>query len=384
MNIISEISGANHLLSNPAKASISTEPQPPEQFADVYREAFSGVSDETPGIPQTQTAPVNSLIPGEYFSETLRDALVGEMLSAASSVNSSSEYAPLSGLGIESMLLSSAASGEINDAQLAMFMLCMMINISDGDSDKAMLYNAMSTLLAQMPATTAASSSTSSGFHTPSKVFRPTGWDGQIRDMFLPTASRSGMSIVPSSAWIPTIPAKISTQETRSPELLRSVIDQFNVENSLRYRPYRNGPNDTYCNIFVWDVTSALGCEIPHFVDYKTGEPRMFPDIQGAYELDANGIQDWLRDVGPLYGWREVSPETAQMYANNGRPAVTSWQRLGGIGHVQIVCPSEDGEYDPVRGPTISQAGRRRSNYSYQVDFYGPAQMQKVRYYVHD
>ena len=78
---------------------------------------------------------------------------------------------------------------------------------------------------------------------------------------------------VPEKAWLPTNPIVKGNEECRSPALLDRLIEQFDVENSARYTPHKHG-GDTYCNIFVWDVTSALGAEIPHYVDAQTGAPK--------------------------------------------------------------------------------------------------------------
>ena len=55
----------------------------------------------------------------------------------------------------------------------------------------------------------------------------------------------------------------------RSAANYNAVLDQFSVGNNPRYAR-RNG--NTYCNIFVWDATRAMGAEIPHWVDQQ-GRP---------------------------------------------------------------------------------------------------------------
>jgi hypothetical protein len=172
----------------------------------------------------------------------------------------------------------------------------------------------------------------------------------------------------------------VNLEGDRSAGNLRRVLDQFGVETSARYTPYRGG--NTYCNIYVWDATSALGCEVPHYVDSVTGEPRSYPNVTGAYELDANGVHDWLVGRGAEYGWREVSASEAQALANEGYPVVGARKKSGGIGHVGMVCPSKE-PYDPSRGPSMTQAGSQNSNYIYQSDVYGASSMGQVRYFVH-
>ena len=190
-------------------------------------------------------------------------------------------------------------------------------------------------------------------------------------------------SLLPTQAWLPASFNHTSAPERRNAATLKQVIGQFNVESATRYLPGRN--NTTYCNIFVWDVTRALGCEIPHYVDKKSGAPRVYPHTEGAYELDANGVYNWLVRQGADYGWREVTPAEAQYYANAGYPAVTAWHNNGGgAGHVQIICPSQNGDYDPVRGVTVAQAGSRNFAYAHINATMGADKIAQTRYFVHE
>ena len=50
----------------------------------------------------------------------------------------------------------------------------------------------------------------------------------------------------------------------RSMDNYQAVLNEFGVETNPRYLQ-RNG--NTYCNIFVWDATKAMGAEIPHWVN---------------------------------------------------------------------------------------------------------------------
>lgn len=171
----------------------------------------------------------------------------------------------------------------------------------------------------------------------------------------------------------------ISNIGNRSAELYRAVVDQFNVENNARYQP-RDG--NTYCNIFQWDVTKAMGAEIPHHTNANTGAPTTQDDPDVRY-MNANRISDWLNSLGEKYGWYEVSAEQAQRLANQGHPAVTIWKNnSGGHGHCQVVVPSEDGTYDPVKGVAIAQAGRRLFNNAYITNVYS-ASLPEVQYFAH-
>lgn len=192
-----------------------------------------------------------------------------------------------------------------------------------------------------------------------------------------------GGQAIPVSAWLPTSPNITGNESNRSAKLLSNVIEQFHVESSERYRPHKYG-SDTYCNVFVWDVTGALGAEVPHYVDAKTGAPRSYPNVSGAAELDANGVCTWLATHGSQYGWKAVSAQNAQNYANNGYPVVAAWKNSGGgAGHVQIVCPSKNGEYDSTRGVTVAQAGGKNYEYAYSSSTLGSSRIPETKYYVH-
>lgn len=134
------------------------------------------------------------------------------------------------------------------------------------------------------------------------------------------------------------------------------VINLFAVEVNPRYAPR---DYDIYCNIFVWDVTRAMGAEIPHLVG-ENGEP--VSTYQGT-RLSASGMNLWLKSHGPQYGWREVSAAEVQHLANLGHPAVASiynatvidpcdpWHTEP-VGHISIVRPGEI-----VNGPAHAQSG---------------------------
>ena len=194
--------------------------------------------------------------------------------------------------------------------------------------------------------------------------------------------SASQMGAVPSASWQPSNPSLVSHVGERSADAYRAVISQFNVESSERYRVNKNGDNDTYCNIFAWDVTRAMGAEIPHYVNAASGEP-VQAGAANAKEMTANDMNDWLNTTGKAYGWVKVSAEEAQNYANQGMPAVTSWKNPGGHGHMQVVSPSADGQYDESRGVAIAQAGRHLYNYNYSTAVYGSRTLPSVEYFVH-
>ncbi len=173
-----------------------------------------------------------------------------------------------------------------------------------------------------------------------------------------------------TQAWIPVEAPLQGNPSERTADTYADVIDQFAVGSNPRYQR-RDG--NTYCNIFAWDVTKAMGAEIPHWVD-GAGNPT---GVGQGRELDANGGHLWLQNSGPQHGWREVSAEEAQAMANQGHPTVASWHNPGGIGHIAVVRPGEINE----RGPAIAQAGSSNFNEGHVRDSFGNA---PVKYFVND
>ena len=309
------------------------------------------------------------------FAVLLADMLKGQASSQLNGTGSDSGFSSLSSLcgmtagGDASNMQTALLSGEGDmDAQLGMILVSMLMN---SDSDPAFML--LSSLLSVAAKDRSGSASPLPAFMGNAEAALP-AWGS--------FPAYAGSEQVPAQAWIPTNPDITGDESRRSYELLSRVIRQFDVESSARYTPYKRG-NDTYCNIFVWDVTSALGAEIPHYVDPGTGQPRHYPDVAGAMELDANATCDWLSQHGSRYGWTEVGAEEAQAYANRGCPAVTAWNNQGGIGHVQVVCPSENGGYDSVRGVTVAQSGCCNNEYIYISSVYSSRTLSQVHYYVH-
>lgn len=318
---------------------------------------------------------------GAAFTAALADAMRDEMTRMSVTAGSgfsgmSGEYMPMQNQGLEQMILTAASSGEISDAQMALFMLCMMMQ-GDQSGDFSMYMQLMAAMLTKIQGDTdSMRTDVMRSDHDPYVLDQI---DKGVFNTELPDGRWTGQVILPTEIWRPATPAITSDERSRNPELYRAVIDQFRVETAERYKPFREGY--TYCNIFMWDVTSAMGAEIPHYTDPATGAPMVYPDTRGARQMGAIAIDEWLKTYGPDYGWRQVDAETAQRYANEGRPAVTA---AGSLGHVQVICPSRDGGFDPVRGVTIAQAGRIVTNYTYLSSIYSTNGQQSVSYFVHD
>lgn len=129
-----------------------------------------------------------------------------------------------------------------------------------------------------------------------------------------------------ANGWEPSQAVLTNGSDNRSPTAYRAVVEQFDVTYNPRYVK-RDGK--TFCNIFLWDVTRALACEIPHW--------------WGTRELNANDIAIWLTAHGADFGWKRITTaESAAKKAALGFPTVAAWHNVGGTGHVAVVIPGKD------------------------------------------
>ena len=319
--------------------------------------------------------------PGTDFSamlaDAMRDGIMQTTMTAGGGMSGLPGYMPIQNSGIEQAILEAATSGQVDDAQIALFMLMMMMQTNQG-GDFSMLMQMMATMITQLQGDT--SSLRDNAMASRIDPYVLDAIDRGVFSWVLPDGTVTNSAVMPVEQWRPTTPVITSNVHNRSPDLYRAVVGQFQVETAERYRPFRNG--NTYCNIFVWDVTSAMGAELPLYTVRETGEPRFYPNTRGARSMGAIAMCSWLSTHGARYGWREVDAPTAQAHANRGRPAITS---AGSLGHVQMVVPSREGGFDPSRGVTIAQAGRTNTNYTHISSIYsGNALNNSVRYWIHD
>lgn len=171
--------------------------------------------------------------------------------------------------------------------------------------------------------------------------------------------------------WVPVravLPAYVAS--LRSASRYSAALDALPLLDSPRYQPH---DGNTFCNIFVWDATILLGCEIPHWVDPDGNTTT----IGGGREQTANDMADWLERNGKRDGWGRGDPETVQRVANRGNPAVAVWRNSGGVGHIAMVRP---GQLHPEKGPCIAQAGARNFRHGHVLDGFGH---RNIYYFVH-
>ena len=138
--------------------------------------------------------------------------------------------------------------------------------------------------------------------------------------------------------------------EPRELPRVKSVLEAVTLTDVARHARYQPEDGQTFCNIFVWDVTRALlgpEFEAPHWIG-EDGAP--CPPFKGR-ELSANALCVWLRTVGPACGWHCVREFGAGTAANHGEVALATWENPGGHGHVAVVLPNPN----EIR---IAQAGK--------------------------
>ena len=166
------------------------------------------------------------------------------------------------------------------------------------------------------------------------------------------------------------------------------VIEQFDVEKSARYEP----GSRTYCNIFVWDVTRAMGAEIPHWIIKKDNNGGSAVDSGGAYTVDrkdrkemlANETVGWLHEHGKTHGWKRIDARMAQQMANEGHPSIAIWENPdpGIPGHIAVIRPGSAGD---ERGGAISQAGGLVLDASHiETGFTDKDHEKRIQYWYHE
>lgn len=162
--------------------------------------------------------------------------------------------------------------------------------------------------------------------------------------------------------WEPVVMPLRGTEANRTPALLNEIIDQFNVTSQLRYVPDIDPVSNkhrTWCNIFVWDVTTALGCEIPHWIP----NPEALTKPGAPKRLETQADDKWLKGDGSAKGWQKVVELAARANAEMGRPGVA----VGG-GHIVVLRPRKSG--DPI-GTYCAQAGKSVFGYGPLVHGFG-------------
>jgi hypothetical protein len=136
------------------------------------------------------------------------------------------------------------------------------------------------------------------------------------------------------------LPIQMDAVKPTSPSELLWLIYQFDVTHRKRYQTAKNpktGKWDTFCNIFVQDVTTVVHGRlgIPHWI-YNLGK----------VELGALDSIHWLRQEGSAIGWEPLDWAAARNSANEGRIVVVTWVNPDSShsSHMAIILPSIDSQ----------------------------------------
>lgn len=109
-----------------------------------------------------------------------------------------------------------------------------------------------------------------------------------------------------------------------------AVIETLNVEDSERYQPINSPKRKTFCNIYTYDVVTALGGYLPRVWWNQRAIERLQrgEEVQPIYnrtvrEMGANDLVKWMEQFGADFGWQHASNMMiAQDAANNGKIVV--------------------------------------------------------------
>lgn len=165
-----------------------------------------------------------------------------------------------------------------------------------------------------------------------------------------------------------------------------AVVEALNVTKSSRYKADRGG---TYCNVYAYDVVSAMGGYLPRvwWTDDSIDKINNGEAVKIKFSLDentdtvremrANHLTDWMKAYGASFGWRKAtSVAKAQEAANDGKIAILLAAKINPkkSGHVNVILPETEqhkAKYDAAGNfdmPLQSQAGG--SNFKYSSTHY--------------
>lgn len=179
----------------------------------------------------------------------------------------------------------------------------------------------------------------------------------------LPTQKFDGLTVPEAlkgrDVWKAVQAPVVSREGTRSRALYDQVIKQFGITVNPRYDD--DAPGKPRGHIFAWDVSRAMGCEIPHFV--------------GAKELTLAQTVDWVRHEGPMRGWRRVSDLWETVEAGK---MVVAVPKQPTVKHIAVVAPQDP----PTDGkPRFTGACLIRSAAGATREMFG---VMAIEYFFHD
>lgn len=158
-----------------------------------------------------------------------------------------------------------------------------------------------------------------------------------------------------------------------------AVIETLNSpENEL----YRKKGDNTYCNIYAYDVVTAMGGYLPRVWWQPAIEKDILNGKRKAEDIDltrynttfikemlANELNNWIRTHGKSFGWVQAgSMKSAQEAANSGHIVIILAANKTTNGHVSVIAPESEQHHsitdsDGTTIPLQSQAGRTNFKY---------------------
>jgi hypothetical protein len=156
-----------------------------------------------------------------------------------------------------------------------------------------------------------------------------------------------------------------------------AVVETLDVKESKRYEKVKKLKKgkwswSTYCNIYAYDVVTAMGGYLPRvwWKDEALARIRKGEKVKPVYEetvheLSANALTDWMYEFGSEYSWRKEEDITAaQDTANQGKLIILLATNVNprASGHVSVLMPESKQikairENNKVVGVVQSQAG---------------------------
>lgn len=179
---------------------------------------------------------------------------------------------------------------------------------------------------------------------------------------------------------------------------LDAIIAYLGVEKAAhtRYQP-RTGL--TFCNIYAHDFCHLAGAYLPRVwwtpgALVAIGQGQQVTPKYGATieEMRANPLFRWLRDFGPLFGWRQTGTlAKLQQHANQGGLGVIVARRTaeGLPGHIVMVVSETEtvrakrDSAGEVTTPVQSEAGRRNAARAARSNWWSAAQFADHGFWIH-
>jgi len=172
----------------------------------------------------------------------------------------------------------------------------------------------------------------------------------------------------------PRQPARSGASAEALRASLNAIVDWLAVDKpaNRRYQPHEG---KTFGNVYAHDYCRLAGVYLPRvwwtstaIVSLAAGIPVVPRLGDTVVELRANDLFRWLREFGPLFGWRQTGTVSKlQQAANQGAVALIAARRRedGRSGHIVAVLPEtgEDRARRDAKGevlaPLQSEAGAR-------------------------